>query len=337
MHICDKILIGESKAILEVKDRIRQVANSDLNVAICGESGVGKELVAQALHLSSLRKAGPFIKVNCAAIPGELLESELFGYEKGAFTGAHRTKRGKFEIAHNGTIFLDEIGDMSLFLQAKMLQVLQDLQFSPLGAKKDVKVDCWIIAATNQDLELNVSNGLFREDLYYRLNIIKIVVPPLRERPEDILPLANHFMRDFPDSPERSTFELTDDVIDFFHSYTWPGNVRELKNVVGRLTLLGDWNTFKSELLARETRKEGKHERDYVSSSPLAKDQESIEQKTFPPLKEVKKRAVQEAERKLISAVLAETGWNRKRAAKILQISYKALLYKIKGLGLDRN
>ena len=337
MDIVDKIIIGKSNAIVEVKDRIRQVANSDLNVTISGESGVGKELVAQALHLSSLRKEGPFIKVNCAAIPGELLESELFGYEKGAFTGAYRTKKGKFEVAHKGTILLDEIGDMSFFLQAKMLQVLQDLQFSPLGAKNDVKVDCWVIAATNQDLEINIGKNLFREDLYYRLNIIKMVIPPLRERPEDILPLANYFMRGFPDDPARPSFEFTSDVMDFFHSYTWPGNVRELKNVVGRLMLVGDWNTFKGELLGRETRKESKQERDYVSSSTLEKDEEFVKQKTFPPLKEVKKKAVQEAEKKLISAVLAETGWNRKQAARILQISYKALLYKIKGLGLDRN
>jgi two-component system response regulator AtoC len=330
-------LIGESKAIQEVKERIRQVANSDLNVIVTGESGVGKELVAQALHLSSLRKEGPFIKVNCAAIPGELLESELFGYEKGAFTGAHRTKKGKFEVAHKGTMLLDEIGDMPLFLQSKMLQVLQDLQFSRLGAKRDVKVDCWIMAATNQDLDENISKGLFREDLYYRLNIIKIFIPPLRERPEDIKPLVSHFVRDFAENPESARFEFTPDVLKFFNHYTWPGNVRELKNVVGRLTLLGDWDTLERELVGRETWKTNAPELASQTASPVAGDTESSEKRIFPPLKEVKKKAVQEAESKLISAVLKETGWNRKRAAKILQISYKALLYKIKDLGLDRN
>ena len=337
MDVCDKILIGESQAIQEVKNRIRQVANSDLNVVIYGESGVGKELVAQSLHLSSLRKEGAFIKVNCAAIPGELLESELFGYEKGAFTGAHRTKKGKFEVAHNGTILLDEIGDMPLFLQSKMLQVLQDLQFSRLGAKKDVKVDCWIMAATNQDLEQSIREGLFREDLYYRLNIIKVSIPPLRERPEDIQPLINHFIKHFSENPDKHLFKFTDDVLAFFKQYTWPGNVRELKNVVGRLMLLGDWDTLKSELLGRHTSRTSKQEFDYQSSADPVDDLGVSTEKTFPPLKEVKKKAVREAESKLISAVLAETGWNRKRAAKILQISYKALLYKIKDFDLDKN
>jgi len=190
MNIIDQFLIGQSLAIQKVKTLISQVANSDLNAIISGESGVGKELVAQALHLSSYRRSRPFIKVNCAAIPSELLESELFGYEKGAFTGAERAKEGKFEIAHKGTILLDEIGDMPLSLQSKMLQVLQDLRFSRLGGKKDVQVDCWVLAATNQDLEKNIRQGLFREDLYFRLNIIRIYIPPLRERPEDIEPLV---------------------------------------------------------------------------------------------------------------------------------------------------
>ncbi|MBW2602450.1 MAG: sigma-54 factor interaction domain-containing protein, partial [Deltaproteobacteria bacterium] len=174
MSICDQIFAGKSPPIVKVKELIRQVANSDLNIIICGESGVGKELVAQALHLSSNRKEKPFVKVNCAAIPSELLESELFGYERGAFTGADRSKMGKFELAHTGTIFLDEIGDMPISLQAKMLQVLQDFQFSRLGAKNDVRVNCWVVAATNQDLERWVKEGRFREDLDYRLKIIRI-------------------------------------------------------------------------------------------------------------------------------------------------------------------
>ena len=332
MDICDRLLIGESQPILKTKELIRHVANSDLNVIVCGESGVGKELVAQALHLSSIRKDMPFIKVNCAAIPGELLESELFGYEKGAFTGADRMKRGKFELAHKGTMLLDEIGDMPMFLQSKMLQVLQDLQFSRLGGKIDVKVDCWIIAATNQELEQSIREGRFREDLYYRLNIIRIFIPPLRERKDDIQPLINHFSQEFAENSYSSRLELSGDVMEFLHQYPWPGNVRELKNVIGRLMLLGDWDTLKQELLGRSSSKISG-----LPQEPIVEDYERDEKKTFLPLKEVKKKAVQEAERKLISAVIQETGWNRKKAAEILQISYKALLYKIKELDLDKN
>ncbi|MBE9581641.1 MAG: sigma-54-dependent Fis family transcriptional regulator [Proteobacteria bacterium] len=338
MNICDQILAGKSSSILKVKELIRQVANSDLNVIICGESGVGKELVAQALHLCSNRKGKPFVKVNCAAIPGELLESELFGYERGAFTGADRTKVGKFELAHSGTIFLDEIGDMPLSLQSKMLQVLQDFQFSRLGAKTDVRVNCWVLAATNQDLEQSVREGLFREDLYYRLNIIRIFIPPLRERPDDIDVLIDYFSGRFAEKIERTLFEFTDGTRDFFHQYSWPGNVRELKNTVERLMILGDWRTVKAELMARETKQFGSHELTTQPPPPVPDDYEvvTVQKKKFPPLKEVKKKAVQEAEGKLISEVLTETDWNRKRAAKLLQISYKALLYKIKELNLRR-
>ncbi len=337
MDVCDRLIIGESQPIKKTKELIRQVANSDLNVIICGESGVGKELVAQALHLSSIRRDRPFIKVNCAAIPGELLESELFGYEKGAFTGADRSKQGKFEVAHKGTMLLDEIGDMPMFLQSKMLQVLQDLQFSRLGGKKDVQVDCWIMAATNQELEESIREGRFREDLYYRLNIIRIFIPPLRERKDDITPLINYFSQEFAENSYDSRFDFSGEAMEFLHEYAWPGNVRELKNVVGRLMLLGDWETLKQELLGRDTSRIDSRQLGDQPGVPLVDDPELREQRKFPPLKEVKKKAVQEAEGKLISAVLRETGWNRKKAAKILQISYKALLYKIKDLGLDKN
>jgi len=337
MDVCDRLIIGESQPIKKTKELIRQVANSDLNVIICGESGVGKELVAQALHLSSIRRDRPFIKVNCAAIPGELLESELFGYEKGAFTGADRSKQGKFEVAHKGTMLLDEIGDMPMFLQSKMLQVLQDLQFSRLGGKKDVQVDCWIMAATNQELEESIREGRFREDLYYRLNIIRIFIPPLRERKDDITPLINYFSQEFAENSYDSRFDFSGEAMEFLHEYAWPGNVRELKNVVGRLMLLGDWETLKQELLGRDTSRIDSRQLGDQPGVPLVDDPELREPRKFPPLKEVKKKAVQEAEGKLISAVLRETGWNRKKAAKILQISYKALLYKIKDLGLDKN
>ena len=335
MGVVDQVLIGQSEAIRKVKDMIGQVANSDLNAIISGESGVGKELVAQALHLSSHRRSKPFVKVNCAAIPSELLESELFGYERGAFTGADAAKQGRFEIAHKGTILLDEIGDMPLPLQSKMLQVLQDLQFSRLGGKRDVKVDCWVLAATNQDLEQNVKQGRFREDLYYRLNIIRIYIPPLRERPEDIEPLVHHFTHELSDRIERPLFEVTDQVLDIFRKHTWPGNVRELRNVVARLVLLGDWDVVCDELMRSTAGKfNGSQLGDRPSDEPVPDG--ILVEGNFPSLKEVKKRATEDAECRLILAVLEQTGWNRKRAARILKVSYKALLYKIKNLHLDR-
>jgi two-component system response regulator AtoC len=335
MDICDRILIGNSAAMQRVKELTRSVAKSDLNVVICGESGVGKELVAQALHLSSSRRNHPFIKVNCAAIPRELLESELFGYERGAFTGADRTKKGKFELGHKGTILLDEIGDMPLELQPKMLQVLQDFQFSRLGGKKDVTVDCWVLAASNQDLEQAVSSGRFREDLYYRLNIISIFIPPLRERAEDIDPIIDFFAAQCAQKIENVAFEFTNSVRDFLRQYSWPGNARELKNTVERLMLLGDWQTVQRLLLARETKCVDGREAGLQSAPPASDpDKKETRKNKFPPLKEVKKKAILRAESKLISQVLTETGWNRKRAAEILQISYKALLYKIKQYNL---
>jgi len=332
MDVCDQIIVGKSYAISKVKELIRQVANSDLNVIICGESGTGKELVAHALHLSSNRKDKHFVKINCAAIPRTLLESELFGYERGAFTGADKTKMGKFELAQDGTIFLDEIGDMPLSLQSKMLQVMQDFQFSRLGAKYDVKINSWVLAATNHDLQQDVRDGLFREDLYYRLNIIGISIPPLRERPEDIDLFIDYFAGQSAPKIEKPVFEFSVDVRDFLRQYSWPGNVRELKNTVERLMLLGDWQTVKEELLARETRRINGYE---LITHPLPirrseLNEPSRPKKKFPALKEAKKKF----EGGLIREVLRETNWNRKRAAEILQVSYKALLYKIKELNL---
>jgi two-component system response regulator AtoC len=337
MNIVDQLLVGRSQAIKKVKDIIGQVANSDLNAVIYGESGVGKELVAQALHLSSHRKTKPFVKVNCAAIPSELLESELFGYEKGAFTGADKRKEGKFEIAHKGTILLDEIGDMPLSLQSKMLQVLQDLKFPRLGGREDVQVDCWVLAATNQDLEQAINQGLFREDLYYRLNIIRIYIPPLRERPDDIDPLVHHFARELAEKMERPLFPFTEEILEVLRGYKWPGNVRELRNVVSRLLLLGDWTAVRRDLLnvtyAAPVSQPGADSRPGLQTAEEAR---RPPERAFLPLKEVKKRAIQDAERKLIGSVLQETGWNRKKAAKILGVSYKAMLYKIRELDLKR-
>jgi two-component system response regulator AtoC len=337
MPVCDELIIGASPSIQKVKKLTRQVAHSDLNVIICGESGVGKELVAYALHHLSNRKHKPFVRVNCAAIPNELLESELFGYERGAFTGADGTKVGKFELAHEGTIFLDEIGDMSLLLQSKLLHVLQDFRFSRLGSRDDVNVDCWVLAATNHDLEQAVREGCFREDLYYRINIVRIFVPPLRERREDIDILIDHFAREAAQKTDGPVFAFTHPVRDFLCQYSWPGNVRELKNTVERLMILGDWQSVRQELLARKNGAVHSHTQksDAAPFPPKDIPENSPLDQKYPPLKEVKKQAVREAESRLISQVLRDTNWNRKRAAKLLHISYKALLYKVKEFGLD--
>lgn len=337
MDVCEELILGESPPIQKVKKLIRQVADTDVNVIICGESGVGKELVACALHELSHRKAEPFVRVNSAAIPNELLESELFGYERGAFTGADSTKVGKFELAHGGTIFLDEIGDMSLFLQSKLLHVLQDFRFSRLGSKNDVKVDCWVLAATNHDLEQDVREGRFREDLYYRLNIIRIFVPPLRERPGDINMLIHYFAGQTRPKTSSPAYSFTNHVRDFLCQYSWPGNVRELKNTVERLMILGDWQNVREELLDRKTRPINSRGLT-SSSSPSAPNDingKTLPKQGYPSLKEVKKQAAKEAETILISQVLAKTNWNRKQTAELLQISYKALLYKVKEFGLD--
>jgi two-component system response regulator AtoC len=335
MDICDQLLVGASQSIQRIRALVRQVADSDLNVIIFGETGVGKELVAQCLHFMSGRRTKPLVKVNCAAIPSPLLESELFGYEKGAFTGADSMKLGKFELAHGGTILLDEIGDMPLPLQAKMLQVLQDFQFSRLGGKKDVKVDCWVLAATNQELEQRVGAGLFREDLYYRLNIIRIFVPPLRERPDDVEPLIHHFAERFAEKMNKPHSRSIDNgAVAFLRGYSWPGNVRELKHTIERLMLLGDWEAVKEELLSRQSR-EAKSQPAAGAFPAPPEEGRRTERRKFPSLREVKKEATREAESRLISAVLKDRGWNRRKAARILGISYKALLYKIKEYGLE--
>ena len=238
-------IIGVSENIVKVREVINHVASTGLNTVIYGESGVGKEVVAQDLYQKSPRNGNPFIKVNCAALPDGLLESELFGYEKGAFTGADKKTRGKFELANKGVLMLDEIGDMSLPLQAKLLHVLQGGQFAPLGSEKEINTDTWVIAATNHNLEKNIQDGKFREDLYYRLNIIKIYIKPLRERPEDIPHLIDYYLdeysliynaKDIVRPSKRMISELA--------SYPWPGNARELENVIERAIVLSKGKTL---------------------------------------------------------------------------------------------
>ena len=335
-------LIGVSANIERVRELIGHVADTGLNVVICGESGVGKEVVAQNLYLASPRAGKPFLKINCAALPEGLLESELFGHEQGAFTGADRKKRGKFELANGGVLMLDEIGDMSLSLQAKLLHVLQGGEFSPLGSEKDVQSDAWVIAATNQELEAAVQQGKFREDLFYRLNIIRIQIAPLRERPEDIPPLVEYFIHRYaPRFNQHQDLKPDPQMLSKLMAYHWPGNVRELQNVLKRMLVMGKWEEVVAELGQRPvTHPEGPAPPSQAAgpASILAELYALSADDPLPPsfsLKAVKKEAVDRIERDVIGQVLAKTGWNRSKATKILKISYKTLLYKISELGIE--
>ena len=334
-------LIGSSKYIERIRELIDHVADTELNVLITGESGVGKEVVAQNLYYKSQRKSKPFIKVNCAALPEGLVESELFGYERGAFTGAERKKRGKFELAHEGVLFLDEIGDMPRSLQAKLLRVLQSGEFAPLGSEKDVTADAWVIASTNQNLGENVTKGLFREDLYYRLNIIKIYIPPLRNRPEDIPTLIDYFIEKYASRFDRNKISKPDsDAMEKLIAYNWPGNVRELQSILQSCMVIGNWKEVVDDLSIED--------KPYVHSTS---DQKGLDRalnvdtildlikKSLPgyasfSLKEIRKETMNIIDKNVISYVLNQTGWNRTKASKILQISYKTLLYKISDLDI---
>lgn len=312
------IFIYASEEMRRIKEIIDQVANTDVTVLIQGESGVGKEVVARSIHLNSLRRDKPFVKVNCAALPAELLESELFGYEKGAFTGAYRRKPGKFELANGGTIFLDEIGEISPYLQAKLLQVMQDHEFCRLGGKKDVRVDVRILVATNRHIEQAVKEGRFREDLYYRLNVVNIVIPPLRVRKEEIPIFIEYFVNKFAVKYNKKPKPLPDHLLKAFYEYHWPGNIRELENLIQRFVVLGNEEEIIKEI-------------EFFSKeiSPIEK-----KPKNFVSLKEVNKEAVRRVEKEAIYRALEQSNWNRKRAAHILQISYKSLLNKMKELGI---
>ena len=301
-----------------VRDVIAKVAGADITVLLLGESGVGKELVAHALHRAPPRASHPFLKVNCAALPEDLLESELFGHEQGAFTGAYRTKLGKFELARHGTIFLDEIGEVPLGLQAKLLHVLQDGEFARVGAAQVTHSDARVIAATNRDLEAAVRAGQFREDLYYRLNVISIRVPPLRDRPEEIPVLVDHFLRRFNAEYERSV-AMSDATLGTFTGYAWPGNIRELENAVRRMVVLGSAGLIDPEARAATTAPA-------FTRSPLGQTS----------LKTIAREAAREAESAVIRAALDRVKWNRTKAARQLQISYRTLLNKIGGYGLAR-
>ena len=335
-------IIGISENIRRVKELVEHVAHTGLNTVIFGESGVGKEVVAQNLYQKSPRLGKPFIKINCAALPEGLLESELFGYERGAFTGAEQKRRGKFQLAHGGVLLLDEIGDMSLPLQAKLLHVLQSGEFAPLGSEKEIKTDTWVIAATNHDLKQEINEGKFREDLYYRLNIIKVYITPLRERPEDIAPLIKYYIDQYASQLGGNDIDPPSQaIIEKLATYHWPGNVRELQNVLKRMLVLGNCDKIVAELFDNSP-----SDHQSMPSQPGApaetsmnaiidfKHTDPLNSNTF-SLKSVKKKAVDKVEKEVISYVLEKTDWNRSKASKILKVSYKTLLNKISELGIS--
>ncbi len=315
--------------MMKMRDLAAQVADTDVPVLILGESGVGKEVMARHIHYSSSRRNDQMLKVNCAALPSELLESELFGYERGAFTGALRDKPGKFELAGRGTIFLDEIGEMSPLLQAKLLHVLQDGEFTRLGGTKPQCSSARVLAATNQRLEECVAEGTFREDLYYRLNVIRIEIPPLRDRKEDIAPLCTFLINLYSNRYKRPVREIPPDVMEAIENYSWPGNVRQLENIIKRFVILPDVRLVLGDLIEPEAPAvEVPAVRAVAASAAesvpteLPRDQAS--------LKKLSSLAAERVEREVVLRTLNEVNWNRKLAAKKLSISYKALLNKIK-------
>jgi two-component system response regulator AtoC len=321
--------VGSNPRMREIQALAGQIGWSEAPVLVQGETGSGKEVIAREFHARSPRAKKLFLKLNCAALPSELVESELFGYERGAFTGAFQKKAGMFEMADGGTILLDEIGDMDVRLQAKLLQVLQDHQFQRIGGKDIVKVDVRIMAATHRDLDKAIADRTFREDLYYRLNVINIQIPPLRERSQDILPLAEYLMKRH--TPSGPLPVISPDLKRTMLNYHWPGNVRELENMVRKLLILGNADLIARELQAKTTKR---------TLSAVTKPENGarpvvVEPVNESPILEQVTKAKQQAETDAILAALNATRWNRKQAAAMLKVDYKALLYKMKKLGVE--
>ena len=334
-------LVGVSRSIRRVRELIDQVAETGFNVIVCGETGVGKELVVTSLYKKSKRLGKPLVKVNCAALPDTLLESEMFGYERGAFTGALQNRRGKFEQADGGVLFLDEIGDMSLPLQSKLLHVLQGGDFTPLGSEKQVQTDVWVIAATNCDLAREVERGGFRDDLYYRLSTFTITLEPLRHRPEDIPVLIDYYIKKYSQELSgKATTSLSREAFGKLLAYAWPGNVRELQNVLQRVIVLGESEETIDSMLssAPKVHPAAPNARAAGAFSALAEmiagnggrlDLADLS------LKKIRKKAMNQVERELINHVLIKTGWNRSKASRLLKVSYKTLLQKIGDLKIE--
>ena len=314
----EDVIFGKSPDMASVRKTLSKVAETSIPVLMTGESGTGKEVIARLLHHHSLVSTKPFVQVNCAAIPATLLESELFGYEKGSFTGAVGSKPGRVELANSGTLFLDEIGELDPGTQAKLLQVLQDGQFSRIGGQEDKKVNVRFIFATNRDLEEEIAIGNFREDLFYRINVVNVHLPPLRERLEDIPDLCTYFIERHNEKFNCRAGALSEHCISALQDYHWPGNIRQLENLTKRYVILGSEDAILSELRDREA---------------------DVFKFIIPPqgevsLKQITRQAVRQVERKVILKMVEASNWNRKRAAKRLNISYRALLYKLKEAGV---
>ena len=314
----ENVVFGVTERMQSLQRKLRVVAQANVPVLITGENGTGKEIVARLIHHQSPWTDGPFVKVNCPAIPGTLLESELFGYERGAFTGAYGAKPGRVELAHRGSLFLDEIGEMDLGIQAKLLQLLQDGQFSRIGGQEDKKVDVRVVCATNRDLQAEIAAGRFRQDLYYRINVVQIQVPALRHRAQDIPDLTNYFLELYANKFSVRPKPVPSSLMDMLQNYSWPGNIRQLENLVKRYVILGNEEALTSELVSRGG----------DCFDPVIPSDGKIS------LKKVTREAVRELERRIIIKVLHANNWNRKKAARALSISYRALLYKIQETGI---
>jgi two-component system response regulator AtoC len=317
----EAVVFGSTDAMRTLRERLAKIAGANVPVLIHGESGTGKDIIARMIHLASPWKTGPWVKVNCPAIPGTLLESELFGYEKGAFTGAFGMKPGRVEMAHRGTLFLDEISELDMNLQAKLLQLLQDGQFCRIGAQEDKKVEVRVVCATNRKLEEEIASGTFRADLFYRINVVNLYMPALRERAADLPQLIAYFIESYNRKFNARAKPLSDNLVNALRKYHWPGNVRELENLIKRYVILGAEDAISGELRP--------HQPDFFSTE--------IDLEGPISLKKLTRLAVHEMERKIILKVLQHHHWNRKSTARALGISYRALLYKIRDAGLPGN
>jgi two-component system response regulator AtoC len=320
-----EIVFGRTRAMNEIRLRLEKIAAANVPVLVEGESGTGKDIISRMIHRRSPWERGPFVKITCPAIPATLLESELFGYEKGAFTGASGTKPGRVEMAHRGTLFLDEISELDMGLQAKLLQLLQEGQFCRIGANEDKKVEVRVVCATNRHLDQEVEEGRFRQDLFYRINVVNLRISPLRERVEDVPDLVNYFIELYNDKYNARAKTLSTDAMWKLQNYNWPGNVRELENVIKRYVILGSEEAL-LQAIAEQPRNGNGH-------NEMIFDAELMQNGSM-SLKGLTKQAVRQLEKQIILKALQMHNWNRKRTAQALRISYRALLYKIRDAGL---
>jgi two-component system response regulator AtoC len=314
----DEVLFGNSPRMAEVRQKAEKISGANIPVLICGEGGTGKESLARWIHAHSPFRNGQFVKVNCAAIPGTLLESEMFGYERGAFTGAQAAKPGLIERAHNGTLFLDEISDLKIGLQSKLLQFLQDGCFSPLGGETERAIDTRLICATSKNLEEEIAAGRFRADLFYRINVIWLRLPKLCERKEDIPQLAEYLRIQHQKQFARESGPLPSNILSYLQNLNWPGNLRELSNGIARYVLIGPEAVVGPDLLQKPA----------ATAPRICTESKSL------PLKQIAKESIREMERSVILEALQANQWNRRRTAESLKISYRALIYKIRNAGL---